>query len=145
MNRFSSTDPVKPLDLSTLKVAPEWVVSRKPPLATPGHHRFVWDLHYAKPTGLKDDDRLDGVWAPPGHYIVELTVAGQNLRQPLTVIADPRVKVSQADFDAEFRLAKADRAGAGAGPQDARAGGGVEGAASPRRKGGGRCQFARRA
>jgi hypothetical protein len=28
------------------------------------------------------------------------------LRQPLTVIADPRVKVSQADFDAEFRLAR---------------------------------------
>ena len=30
-----------------------------PPSATPGHHRFVWDLHYAKPVGLKDDDRPD--------------------------------------------------------------------------------------
>ena len=106
MNQFSSADPVKPIDLSTIAVAPEWVISPKPPLATPGHHRFVWDLHYAKPTGLKDDDALAGVWAPPGRYTVELDVAGHTLRQPLNVIADPRVKVSQADFEAEFRLAK---------------------------------------
>ena len=41
-----------------------------------------------------------------GQYVVELTVGGQKLRQPLTVIADPRVKVTQADFEAEFRLAR---------------------------------------
>ena len=41
---------------STLAVAPEWVVSRQAAARRrPGHHRFVWDLHYAKPTGLKDD------------------------------------------------------------------------------------------
>jgi photosystem II stability/assembly factor-like uncharacterized protein len=106
VNRFSSSDPVKPIDLSKLPIAPEWVVAQKPPPAAPGHHCFVWDLHYAKPTGLKDEDQFDGVWAPPGNYTVELNVAGQKLRQPLTVIADPRVKVSQADFEAEFRLAK---------------------------------------
>jgi hypothetical protein len=66
----------------------------------------VWDLHYAKPTGSKDDDSLSGVWAPPGRYTVELTAAGQVLRQPLTIVADPRVKVSQADFEAQFRLAR---------------------------------------
>jgi hypothetical protein len=106
VNRFNSTDPVKPIDLSKLAVAPEWVVSPKPPSAEPGHHRFVWDLHYAKPAGLKDERTPEGVWAPPGRYVVELRAAGQALRQPLTVIADPRVTVSQADFDAEFRLAK---------------------------------------
>jgi hypothetical protein len=106
VNRFTSTDAVKPVDLSKLPIAPEWVVSQKPPLATPGHHRFVWDLHYAKPTGLKDEDSIAGVWAPPGRYTVELTVGGQKLRQPLTVIADPRVKIGQADFEAEFRLAR---------------------------------------
>ncbi|MFL6721104.1 MAG: WD40/YVTN/BNR-like repeat-containing protein [Sphingomonas sp.] len=106
VNRFSSTDPVKPLDLSKLPIAPEWVVQERPPLATPGHHRFVWDLHYAKPAGLKDESSFDGVWAPPGQYVVELTAAGHKLRQPLTVIADPRVKVGPADFAAEFRLAK---------------------------------------
>ena len=106
VNRFTSSDPVKPIDLATLPVAPEWVVAPKPPAATPGHHRFVWDLHYAKPTGLKDSDTPAGVWAPPGRYTVELTVGGQKLRQPLTVVADPRVTVSQADFEAEFRLAR---------------------------------------
>jgi hypothetical protein len=63
-------------------------------------------LHYAKPSGLKEEDTPVGVWAPPGHYTVELSVNGQKLRQPLTVIADPRVRVSQADFDAEFRFAR---------------------------------------
>jgi photosystem II stability/assembly factor-like uncharacterized protein len=106
VSRFSSTDPIKALDLSKLQTAPEWVVSQKPPLATPGHHRFVWDLHYAKPAGLKEENTPPGVWAPPGHYTVELDVAGQVLRQPLTVVADPRVKVTQADFDAELRLAR---------------------------------------
>jgi photosystem II stability/assembly factor-like uncharacterized protein len=106
VNRFSSTDPVKPLDLSKLAIAPEWLVTPQPPAATPGHHRFVWNLHYAKPTGLKEESKLTGVWAPPGRYTVELTAAGQVLRQPLTILADPRVNVSQADFDAQFRLAK---------------------------------------
>jgi photosystem II stability/assembly factor-like uncharacterized protein len=106
VNHFSSTDPVKPIDLATLEVAPEWVVSPKPPLATPGHHRFVWDLHYAKPTGLKDEEGISGAWTPPGRYTVELRASGQVLRQPLTVLPDPRIKVSQADFDAQFRLAR---------------------------------------
>jgi hypothetical protein len=82
------------------------VVSQKPPSAAPGHHRFVWDLHYAKPTGLKDENTFAGVWAPPGRYMVELTVGGQKVRQPLTVIADPRLTIRQADFEAEFRLAR---------------------------------------
>jgi len=107
VNRFSSSDPVKPVDLSKLPIAPEWVVSPKPPAATPGQHRFVWDLHYAKPTGLSDEDNVrSGVWAPPGRYTVELTAGGQHLRQAFDVIADPRVAVTQADFEAEFRLAK---------------------------------------
>lgn len=107
VNRFSSNDPVKPLDLQTLPIAPEWAVSPKPPAATPGHHRFVWDLHYAKPTGLKDQDNVrSGVWAPPGRYTVQLTVGGRTLSEPLEIVPDPRVRITQADFDAEFQLAK---------------------------------------
>jgi len=105
VNRFSSNDVPKRLDLSKLPVAPEWAAPKEPPAATPGHHRFVWDLRYAKPAGF-GEERVNGVWAPPGHYIVELTAGGQVLRQTLTVLADPRVKVSQQDFDAQFRLAK---------------------------------------
>ena len=62
-------------------------------------------MHYAKPAAFAEG-RATGVWAPPGRYSVELTAEGQVLRQPLTVLADPRVKVSQADFEAQFRLAR---------------------------------------
>jgi photosystem II stability/assembly factor-like uncharacterized protein len=105
VNRFSSSDVPKPLDLSKLPVAPEWAVASQPPGATPGQHRFVWDLHYRKPAAF-GEGRATGVWAPPGRYTVELTAGGQVLRQPLMVLADPRVKVSAADFNAQFQLAK---------------------------------------
>jgi len=103
---FSSTDPVKPIDLSKLGVAPEWVIQPSPPAATPGHHRFVWDLHYAGPAAFKDDRSFGGLWAPPGRYTVELDVDGKQLRQPFDIAPDPRISVSQADFDAQFQLAR---------------------------------------
>jgi hypothetical protein len=105
VKRFSSTDPLKSLDLSKLPIAPEWVVRQEPPAATPGHHRFVWDLHYPRPAAL-DESRATGLLAPPGQYTVELNAAGQVVRQPLTVLSDPRIKVSQADFESQFRLAR---------------------------------------
>ncbi|HVI05574.1 MAG TPA: hypothetical protein VM711_05720, partial [Sphingomicrobium sp.] len=106
VNRFASTDPVKPIDLSKIGVAPEWVVSAKPPLGTPGHHRFVWDLHYARQKELGEDSQNPGVWAPPGNYVVELSVGEQKLRQPIVVVHDPRVSVSDADLVQEFRVAR---------------------------------------
>lgn len=105
VNRFSSKDLPKPLDLSTLAVAPEWAPPLEPPPTSPGHHRFVWDLHFATPAAFSEA-KATGVWAPPGRYTVELDAGGQALRQPLTILADPRVKVSDADFAAQFRLAK---------------------------------------
>ena len=127
VSSFSSDDIVARIDPSKLPIAPEWAPVPKPPLATPGHHRFVWDLHYAPPVafsaaelatgvvwnmrypappGLAGTDSFTGVWAPPGTYTVALTVGGQTLRQPLAVVADPRVSVTQADFAAEFRVAQ---------------------------------------
>jgi photosystem II stability/assembly factor-like uncharacterized protein len=106
VNSFSSADPVKPIDLSKLTFAPEWVVSPVPPSAAPGEHRFVWDLHYAPPAAFKDDRGFDGLWAPPGRYTVELDVDGQALRQPLVIAPDPRISVSPADFQAQFALAR---------------------------------------
>jgi len=104
VRRFASTDPVPKLDMAKMPVSPEWLVRPGPPSATPGQHRFVWDLHYAKPDGLSED--AEGVWAPPGRYTVELTVDGKTWRQPLEILPDPRVKVTSADFQAEFALAR---------------------------------------
>jgi hypothetical protein len=106
VNSFSSADSGKPLDLSKLPIAPEWAVTPMPPSATPGAHRFVWDLHYAPPPAFKDDDSFRGIWAPPGRYTVELDVDGQALRQPLMIAADPRISVGQQAFEAQFQLAR---------------------------------------
>lgn len=105
VKKYSSTDLPEAPDLSQLAVAPEWATPPQPPAAAAGQHRFVWDLHYAKPAGMEGEQEA-GVWAPPGQYTVELTAAGQVLREPLTVLGDPRVKVTQADFEDQFRLAK---------------------------------------
>jgi photosystem II stability/assembly factor-like uncharacterized protein len=107
---FSSDDKPEPPDLARIDIAPEWIVPRQPPSVGAGAHRFVWDLHYApaKPA-LTDDDPPrdeDGVWAPPGHYWVELTAGGKHYRQPLSVVADPRVHLAASAYAAEFALAR---------------------------------------
>ena len=111
VTRFSSSDPAPALDLAKIDAAPEWLAKAAPPSAAPGHHRFVWDLHYAAPAAPAGGDAgeatgLSGVWAPPGMYAVELTVGGRSLRQPLQVRPDPRLKLDSADLQAEFALAR---------------------------------------
>ena len=45
-----------------------------------------------------------GILAPPGEYIVRLTVAGHEFMQPLVVKGDPRIKISDADLQQQFAL-----------------------------------------
>jgi hypothetical protein len=103
VNRFSSADHAPAPDLAKLDIAPEWLPADAAPAATPGQHRFVWDLHYAKPLDLGG---AAGVWAPPGRYTVRLTVGGASQSQPLEIRPDPRVKVTEDGFEAEFALAR---------------------------------------
>jgi photosystem II stability/assembly factor-like uncharacterized protein len=75
-----------------------------------GLNRFVWNLRY------QEAHRVPGyyLWeygagargpvAVPGHYQVRLAVGSQVLTEPLEVKLDPRVKVSQADLEAQFNL-----------------------------------------
>jgi hypothetical protein len=42
--------------------------------------------------------------APPGRYIVRLSVGGQAYEQPFEIRKDPRVKASDADLSAQFDL-----------------------------------------
>lgn len=104
---YSSAEHVPPPNPGKLEFAPEWVVPTPIPAAAPGMQRFVWNLRYAKlaAPGAKGPSK-DGVWAPPGQYTVELTVDGRDYRQPLTVVADPRVKVSAAGLQRQFVLAR---------------------------------------
>jgi hypothetical protein len=75
-----------------------------------GLNRFVWDLRY-------DDARhvpgyylweygagAHGPAAVPGHYQVRITLGAQTQTAALDLKLDPRVKVSQADLEAQFNL-----------------------------------------
>jgi len=42
---------------------------------------------------------------PPGNYQVKLTAGGNEYTAPLVIQADPRVKVSQADFEKQYAFA----------------------------------------
>jgi len=104
---YSSKDPVPTADPAKLRTAAEWFTAPPSLQTTPGMHRFVWPLRYPAPAGLTVGRRAgDGTWAPPGTYTVELTVDGQKLTQPLTVVADPRIKMTAEEYAAQFALAK---------------------------------------
>ncbi len=110
VRRYSSTDAAPPPDVSKLRLTPDWAPAQQPPSAAAGMHRFVWDLHYALGAGAdtQDEDGLEtrGVWAPPGQYIVELSVDGATIRKTLTLAPDPRVKDTPQMYADEFALAR---------------------------------------
>lgn len=102
---FSSTDPVTKPDPASLPAPAEWFPVYHPPAATPGQHRFVWNLHYPAPhLPPGETGPQAGVWAPPGAYRVELKVGTVSQSQPLEVRIDPRIKATPADLEAQFRL-----------------------------------------
>jgi photosystem II stability/assembly factor-like uncharacterized protein len=70
-----------------------------------GMHRLSWDLHWdpigeraPQPGGAtgavprRTYPAVNAPWAPPGAYIVRLTVNGKRFTQPLTLRLDPRVR-----------------------------------------------------
>ncbi|HET8966366.1 MAG TPA: hypothetical protein VFN20_09135, partial [Candidatus Acidoferrum sp.] len=97
--------------------------------ATPGLHRFIWDLRAEDPLtltygyfggkldyieytlpdhsipGLTPRQQPPGPLVPPGTYTAVLKVDGKEFRQPLEVNRDPRVHTSEADLDEQWNLA----------------------------------------
>jgi photosystem II stability/assembly factor-like uncharacterized protein len=77
--------------------------------AEPGINRAFWDLTYAGATRIKDA-KLDagnppqGPMAPAGTYTLRLHAGGKAQSVQLTVEPDPRVTVSQADLENQFKL-----------------------------------------
>ena len=75
-----------------------------------GLNRFVWDLRYdeaRRVPGYYLWDYNSGARGPvavPGKYQVRLTVGPQSLTAPFELKLDPRVKVSQADLEAQLKL-----------------------------------------
>ena len=106
VRNFSSADTQPPPEPDKLEYAPEWVKKKSLLAGTPGMHRFIWDLHYSPPPALaKDSHGFDGVWAPPGTYMITLNGGGKTVTKPLTVRPDPRVHLSPSAFQREYVLA----------------------------------------
>ncbi len=107
VKRYSSAETPQAINPAKLSYPAFWIHPEQPLSAEPGMHRFVWNLLYPEPptpAGF-DEWAKSGLWAPPGHYTVKLMVNGKTQSQPLTVVMDPRVKVTQADLERQFQTA----------------------------------------
>jgi photosystem II stability/assembly factor-like uncharacterized protein len=113
VRRYTSTDRVEPDE--PLNVPTYWVRQPRALPATPGMHRFVWDVRYAPPASLIHDYPISavyhdtpreplGVVVLPGTYKIRLTVDGHSTERPLTIVMDPRSTVKPADLKSQFDL-----------------------------------------
>src|SRR6266446_7072472 len=106
VRRFATDDVLYKTNPNDFPIQVEWIRDPKPLLAEAGMHRFVWDLRYAMPKGMRRS-----FWGPagplaaPGNYTVKLTANGKSSTQPLTIKLDPRVKTPQEVLDRQFGLA----------------------------------------
>ena len=77
--------------------------------ARAGLNRFVWNLRYPATHEVKgvvnDEGSTSGPVVAPGSYTVRLTVDGQSHDQTVLVRPDPRLRATQADYDAQLALA----------------------------------------
>ena len=76
--------------------------------AKEGLNRYVWDLRYEKATGfpglLMWGGSLDGPFAIPGDYKVELVVDGKTQSENFAIVKDPRAPTTPEQFEQELAL-----------------------------------------
>jgi len=120
---LASDTPMKPVDTEAINVQAYWLEPTTPPSAEPGMHRVA--LNVESPRGFAFGRRAPaappvdachpagtkpapapapgaGVFRgpmslEPGNYTVKLTVDGQTLTQPVTILPDPRMLPKGAD------------------------------------------------
>jgi hypothetical protein len=103
VRRFSSDDVLPKTDPKSVPIAMEWVRPAAPLSADAGLLRFVWDLRYAPPKGVRRSFYgPGGVWAFPEKYTVKLTANGKSSSQVLTVKMDPRIATPEDALRREF-------------------------------------------
>ena len=112
---FSSSDQPEKINENTLPYPSYWFRQQQILSNKKGMHRFLWDLHYAPPDGVRrsysmaailHDTPLSpvGPWVQPGEYSVRLTVGGKSFTQPLAVRMDPRVTAPPNILAQQFDL-----------------------------------------
>ena len=67
----------------------------------PGLNRFVWDMRYETLPGVNDvfiEGSYQGRKVAPGKYFVKLKMPKEERSTTLTILPDPRIKASQAEY-----------------------------------------------
>jgi hypothetical protein len=117
VRKYANTDPPEPL-VEGRNIPDYWIRPGQTLSATPGLHRFVWDVRHERPavsafnypmtaTFMNTPRTPLGSWVLPGKYIVRLTVDGKTQTQPLTIKLDPRVKTTAADLKLQYDTSRA--------------------------------------
>jgi hypothetical protein len=122
VRRFSSEE--KPEKAAGNRYFAEaWLKPSETLAATPGHHRFVWDLRDPAPKAAQYEYTIAAIWGddtpaepegalvPPGRYTVRLIGSGRTETQPLSVRMDPRVSVGAEAIGRQYALAREAAAG----------------------------------
>jgi len=115
VRQFSSSDKPEVLNPNELPYPTYWFRPPQVLSAKAGMQRFVWDVHYPPPEGVRRSYPMTaiyhdtptspvGPWVQPGEYTVRMTVDGKSFTQPMTVKLDPRVKISPAALKQQFDL-----------------------------------------
>ena len=75
--------------------------------AAAGMNSFLWPMTHPAGVKMADTDfhqRPGGPLAVPGDYTVTLTVGDWSMKQPFSLLKDPRIGTSDADFAEQFAL-----------------------------------------
>ena len=116
VRRYASDD--KPIELRDEGEVPAYWMRPSPILSgDAGLHRFVWDLHYAPPSGAPRSYPIaatphdtasepKGPWVVPGIYTARLTISGKSYTEPLVVRMDPRIRSGVLALRQQFALSK---------------------------------------
>ncbi|HLX11774.1 MAG TPA: glycoside hydrolase [Bacteroidota bacterium] len=107
VRHFSSAGMPETIDSLTQAIPTYWIRPSTALSAVPGMHRFVWDMHYARPDSIPPSFPISatyrntapeptGPWVVPGTYTIKLTVDGATSSKQLVVKMDPRVNATPA-------------------------------------------------
>ncbi len=117
VRRYASDDP-EPAPIPDLDKPAYWERPFRRPATGEGMHRFVWDVRERPPQAVSHDLPISAVphdtprvpqgpLVLPGRYMVTLDADGLSVRQPLTVVMDPRVSIAAAQLRHQYDAARA--------------------------------------
>jgi hypothetical protein len=115
VNRFGADDKAETVDSTRLQHPTYWMRPLQQLRATPGHHRFIWNLRHKAPRGAERSFPIAAVkrntpsaplgpWVSPGTYTIRLSVDGQIMERKIQVQLDPRSKIDEAALQLQSSL-----------------------------------------